>query len=381
MDRKTYLSQISRSFKVNRIVALLGPRQCGKTTLAQNYIETQKKFPPENYFDLENPRDLARLEEPLTALEHLEGLIIIDEIQRKADLFPTLRYLHDYHPKQHYLILGSASRDLIKQSSESLAGRISYLEVTPFQGIEALTQLDKLWLRGGFPRSFLGKNDEISFEWRQNYIKTFVEQDIPSLGFTIPAERIRKFWAVLAHYHGQICNYSELGTAMGLSGHSIKSYMELLSGTFMIRLLHPWFENIKKRQIKTPKIYFRDAGLYHYFLDIESKSHLLTNPKIGASWEGFALENIIQRMAAEPQDCYFWGVHNQAELDLLIHQRGQKWGFEIKYQDAPKLTSSMKMAMEALDLDKLIVIYPGTKNYPLAQKVEVMGLRAFLENK
>lgn len=379
MNRTAYLKKITSCFQINRIVALLGPRQCGKTTLAQNYLDTVKTFPPENYFDLENPRDLNRLEEPLLALENLKGLIIIDEIQRKPDLFPTLRYLHDSLPQQRYLILGSASRDLIRQSSESLAGRISYLEITPFQGSEASDKMDKLWLRGGFPKSFLAKTDSISFEWRHNYVKTFVEQDIPNLGFRIPAERLRQFWTLLAHYHGNICNYSELGSAMGLSGHSIKSYLELLSGTFMIRLLQPWFENIKKRQIKTPKLYFRDSGLYHYFLGVESTSELRTTPKIGASWEGFALENIITAMGPDSHECFFWGVHSHAELDLLIIKKGKRWGFEIKYQDAPKMTKSMRISAETLNLDKLFVIYPGTKNYLLSDKIEVLSLQSFLK--
>lgn len=379
MDRISYFEKINESFEVNRIVVLLGPRQCGKTTIAKQYSGNIVGFSRANYFDLENETDLLRLESPQLTFEQLEGLIIIDEVQRRPDLFQILRYIHDENLNKRFLILGSASRDLIKQSSESLAGRISYIEITPFSLMEMPQELDKLWLRGGFPRSFLANNERVSYLWRQDYIKTYIEQDLPALGVGVAPNNIRVFWAMLAHYHGHIFNSSELANSMQLSANTIKSYLALMSATFMVMTLLPWSANIKKRQVKSPKIYFRDSGVYHYFLRLEDKAALLTSPKIGASWEGFALEQIVRLFQADEYERYFWATHNQAELDLLIVQNGKKYGFEFKYQDAPNMTRSMHMALQDLELDKLTVIYPGHVSYPLHEKVRVVGLMEYLQ--
>lgn len=377
MIRQFFLNKIKQAFRVTKVVAILGPRQCGKTTAARQYIEKQTDFPKQNYFDLENYRDRERLSDPLLALSNLSGLIVIDEIQRAPGLFETLRVLVDNQElDQQYLILGSASRDLIAQSSETLAGRITYLELTPFM-FDEIHQLEKLWTRGGFPLSVLGENDEISVAWRKEYIKTFLERDIPELGINIPAEQLRRFWMMLAHYHGNLFNASEIGRSMGMTHKSMKEYADILTGTFMVRQLQPWFENIGKRQIKTPKIYIRDSGILHTLLGINTYSDLLVNPKIGASWEGFALEQVIFHLDAQQEECYFWGTHQQAELDLLIIKNGKRLGFEIKYSASPKLTRSMLIAQEDLSLDTLTVVYPGDIEYPLTKDIHVKPLKLF----
>lgn len=376
--REQYIEKIRFAFSVNPIVAILGPRQCGKTTLAKEYAKQLKiKIPEINFFDLENPNDIARLETPLLAIENLQELIVIDEVQRRPDLFPLLRYLVDENKKRRFLILGSASRDLLQQSSESLTGRISYLELTPFSYPE-VENLDRLWLRGGFPHSYLAKTQEISTAWRSDYITTFLEQDIPRLGITIPANTLRRFWMMLAHYHGNIFQASEMGQSLGAAHTTMRRYLDILTGTFMVRELTPWIENIKKRQIKSPKIYFRDSGIYHTLLGIKDKDELFVNPKLGASWEGFALEAIIRHHQAKAEETYFWGIHAQAELDLLIIKDGKKLGFEFKFSDAPKLTSSLEIAEELLELDKLTIIYPGRTAYSLSKKVKVIGLQEYL---
>lgn len=380
MKRQTYLEKIDLEFKVNPIVAILGPRQCGKTTLSKQYIARKKNFPKENSFDLEDDRDIERLKDPFLALSSLSGLIVIDEIQKIPELFPRLRVLVDNKKlKQRYLILGSASRDLIRQSSETLAGRISYLELTPFTFIET-KDMENLWQRGGYPLSFLAKNDSSSLSWRKAFIKTYLEKDIPNLGIDIPPERLRKFWMMLAHYHGSIFNASELGKSLGLSPKTIQHYADILSGTFMIRQLQPWFENIGKRQVKSSKVYIRDSGLFHTLLGIQNRSELLRHPKLGASWEGFALEEIIRNFSAEKEDCYFWSTHQAAELDLLIIKDGKRLGFEIKYASAPKLTKSMQIAFKDLKLDSLNVIYPGEIDFPLSKEIRAIGLKNFLND-
>lgn len=377
MIRQFFLKKIGQAFQVTNVVAILGPRQCGKTTAAKQYIEKQSSFPKQNYFDLENYRDRERLSDPLLSLSSLSGLIVIDEIQRAPDLFETLRVLVDNKElDQHYLILGSASRDLIAQSSETLAGRITYLELTPFM-FDEIHQMEKLWIRGGYPLSVLGASDDISVAWRKGYIKTFLERDIPALGINIPPEQLRRFWMMLAHYHGNMFNASELGRSLGVSHKIMKEYVDILTGTFMVRQLQPWYENIGKRQIKTPKIYIRDSGIFHTLIGVNTNSDLLVNPKLGASWEGFALEQIIFYMDAQQEECYFWGTHQQAELDLLIIKNGKRLGFEIKYSGAPKLTKSMQIAQEDLSLDALTVVYPGDVEYPLTKDIHVRPLSSF----
>jgi predicted AAA+ superfamily ATPase len=379
MQRLIYLDRIKKAFKTSKVVAILGPRQCGKTTLARQYFQLHQGR-PENYFDLEDPTDLLRLKDPLLGLSELEGLIVIDEIQRLQDLFTVLRVLVDKKNKnQQYLILGSASRELIKQSAESLAGRIHYMELTPFS-YEEVDHINQLWIRGGFPLSYLANTEEESLQWRKDYVRTFLEQDIPNLGIKIPATNLRRFWMMLAHYHGQLLNASELGNALDISHHTVKNYLDILTGTFMVRQLMPWHENIAKRQVKSKKIYFRDSGIFHTLLGVTDHANLLVNPKIGASWEGFALEAVIRHLGVDQFDCYFWGVHGQAELDLLIFYQGKRLGFEFKFTKTPTYTKSMQTAFTDLKLDQLIVIYPGNKEIKLQKNISCYGLEQYLNS-
>ena len=360
---------VSKLLATFPVTAILGPRQCGKTTLAG-------LFRADHAFDLENPRDLARLEQPQLALEDLRGLIAIDEIQRLPDLFPLLRYLVDRSADQTYLILGSASRDLLRQSSETLAGRIAFHQLGGFRvsdvGPEDITTL---WLRGGLPRSFLASTEEESLVWRRQYISTFLERDIPQLGITIPARTMRRFWTMLSHYHGQILNYSELSRSFGVSDMTVRKYCEILEGAFMIRLLQPWAANVGKRVVRRPKLYLRDSGLLHALLSLESLGQLQSSPTLGASWEGFALEVVGRTLDRDDHELYFWRTHAGAELDLFWQWGGRTWGVECKYQDAPRLTRSMKAAMEDLDLAGMWVVYPGRTAYRLAENIWVVPAR------
>ena len=377
MLRQKFLTLIEQHFQVHKVCALLGPRQCGKTTLSKDFAKLYQ-IPNNNIFDLENPLDLERLNEPMLALSDLQGFVIIDEIQYKPNLFPILRVLAD-NKNIKFLVLGSASRDLIKQGSETLAGRIGYIEMTPFD-ISETFEVNRLWLRGGFPLSYLSKDEELSVMWRQNYIKTFLERDIPNLGFSIPAAQLRKFWIMICHYHGGIFNASELGKSLGISYHTAKHYLEILEGTFMIRVLQPWYENLKKRQVKTPKIYFRDSGIYHTLLGLNNNELLSHSPKLGASWEGFALEQIIRFYKVEPEECYFWASHSTAEIDLLIFKNGRRIGFEFKYTDTPKITPSMKLSLEYLKLDQIKVIFPGNIKFKLSEQIEAVGLESLVNS-
>lgn len=371
MLRLKFFTLIEQHFQIHKVCALLGPRQCGKTTLSKQFSHAME-IPRINIFDLENPLDLERLKEPMLALSDLEGFVIIDEIQYKPNLFKILRVLVDAKDIK-FLVLGSASRDLIQQSSETLAGRIGYVEMTPFE-MNEVPDINKLWLRGGFPLSYLAKNEELSFLWRENYIKTFLERDIPNLGFSIPAPQLRKFWTMICHYHGGIFNASELGSSLGISYQTAKRYLDILEGTFMVRVLQPWYENLKKRQVKTPKIYFRDSGIYHALLRFSDYESIKLTPKIGASWEGFALEQVIRYYKAEPEECFFWSSHNTAEIDLLIFKNGKRIGFEFKYTDSPKITSSIKTSLMDLKLDQVKVIFPGEISFMLSEKIEAIGL-------
>ena len=379
MDRPYYLNKIKTLHKEFPAVCLLGPRQVGKTTIARFYAEKVKnQFSAIHIFDLENPQDLEALGQPQLALSKLDGLIIIDEIQRQKELFSLLRVLIDV-PQQNrrWLILGSASHELLQQSSETLAGRIAYLEVQPF-AITEVNESEQLWLRGGFPRSYLAGSVETSFEWRMQFIKTFLEQDIPNLGIRIAPLNLRRFWMMLAHYHGNILNAEELSRSLGINNKSVRYYLDILTYTFMQRQLQPSWENINKQQIKSPKIYFRDSGLLHYLLNIQDQQDLWRNPKLGASWEGFALEEIIRCLRVDSENCYFWSTYQEAELDLLIFHKGKRLGFEFKYMDAPKLTKSMQIACDDLKLDELIVIYPGIREYSLTKNIRVINLMDYL---
>ena len=374
IQRKKALKELKEKLSSFPIVGILGSRQCGKTTLARQFI---RKIPKNHitFFDLEDPRDIARLENPMLVLEAIEGIIVIDEIQRKPELFPVLRVLADREKKNKFIILGSASPYLVKESSESLAGRIAYLELGGFSiDILKTTDQKKLWIRGGYPRSFLAKNESASFEWRTNFIKTYLERDIPNLGIQIPARTLHRFWIMLSHYHGQLLNASELGKSFGVADTTVKRYIDILSGTFLIRQLQPWYYNTKKRLVKSPKIYFRDSGLFHNLSNIENYNQLEVNPKLGCSWEGFALEQIIQHFNLSEEEVYFWGVHTGAELDLLFHKNGKMWGIEVKYNEAPSRTKSMMASIQELSLEHLWVIYPGKEIYKLDKSITAVGI-------
>lgn len=373
INRSQFLDHIKILFETFPVVALLGARQCGKSTLAKQYSALHETADV-HYFDLESEADLHRLDEAQLTLEKLTDLIVIDEIQRRPNLFPTLRHLVDNRP-QRYLILGSASRDLIKQSSETLAGRICYVELPPF----LLTELEdgslyKRWLRGGFPRSYLAQSDAASFGWRTEYIRTFLERDLAMMDFNVQPLSIHRLWQVLAHYHGQTFNISEISTNMDVARKTVQNYIDILEGTFMLRQLKPWFENVKKRQIKSPKIYFKDSGLFHTLLGVKTMDELEVNPKLGASWEGFAMEEIIHRYAAYPDDCYFWGTQGGGELDLILLHEGKKLGFEFKRTAKPTVTKSMISALEDLQLDHLTIVTPINMTYPLGDRITVLGL-------
>ena len=376
IDRKKFLQHITNHFEVHSLCALLGPRQCGKTTLSKEYA---RQFQGEvHVFDLENPTHLARLETPMLALSSLKGLVILDEIQRRPELFPILRVLVDEGDRK-FLILGSASRDLIQQSSETLAGRIGYLELPPFHLEEGIEDETLLWVRGGFPKSYLAKKESSSFLWRENYIRTFLERDIPSLGFSIAPQQLRRFWMMLAHCHGNLFNASEIGRSLSISDHTAKKYLDILSGTFMVRSLSPWFENTTKRQVKTPKIYFRDAGIFHALMGLHTLESIQTHPKLAASWEGFALEQVIQKLDVYEGESFFWRTHAGAELDLLILKEGKRLGFEFKYTEAPKVSSSMHSAFESLHLNHLFLIYPGENRFLLKENITAVGLKPFIK--
>lgn len=350
------------------VTAILGERQSGKTTLARSLAA-------DHVFDLENPRDVARLRQPQLALEGLRGTIVLDEIQRMPELFPLLRVLADARPGRRFVILGSASRDLIRQGSESLAGRIAFFHLHGFRVADVGRRaLRRLWLRGRLPPSFTARGDEASFQWREQYVATFLERDIPQLGIGIPAATLRRFWTMLSHYHGEILNHSELARSFGISDMTVRRYVDILAGTFMVRVLAPWHANLGKRQIKSPKIYLRDSGLAHYLWSVRSERDLLEHPKLGASWEGFALEQTVRHLGLADEEVWFWGTHAGAELDLLWRRGGRSFGAEFKYADAPRLTRSMQAARADLGLTRLWVVYPGDTVIRLDRDVTAVPL-------
>ena len=368
LPRPDALARVDRALKLYPAAALLGPRQSGKTTLARVIAERE----PCEFFDLESPVDRQRLSAPMTTLERLSGLVIIDEVQRLPALFELLRVLVD-RPQNpaRFLLLGSASPGLVRGVSESLAGRIGFVDLSGFDLRETGSESqNRLWTRGGFPRSFLAADDAASLDWRNNFIRTFLERDIPQLGITIPAETLRRFWTMMAHYHGQVWNAAELARSLGASESTARSYLDILAGAFMVRVLPPWFENIGKRQVKSPKVFLRDSGILHALLQIRTLSELEGHPKLGASWEGFAIEQVIDLL--ETRDSYFWATHGGAELDLLVMLGGKRYGFEFKYQDAPRRKRSMLIALEDLGLERLWVVYPGSKEYALHDSIEVV---------
>lgn len=370
INRQNWINKIQKLFKTHRIVALVGPRQCGKTTLAKQYASS---ISPTYFFDLENPISLERLKEPISTLEPLAGMIIIDEVQLQPDLFPVLRFIHDEYPDKNFLLLGSASRDLIEHASETLAGRIAYLELFPFM-LDEVKDQHILWTRGGYPKSFLQDNDEDSFFWRTAYIKSYLERDLNMLGINVSTQALRQFWTMLSHYHGQIFNSNEIAQSLGITHPTAKHYLEILNQTFMIRILRPYHANLKKRQVKSPKIYWRDSGILHNFLSINSYQDIMLHPKAGASFEGFAMEQVIHMMGVDEHDCFFWAAHNYGELDLIVHKNSKLYGFEFKFSDVPKLKKQTYEIMNDLGLEHLYLVYPGKEIYPIDDKITALGL-------
>lgn len=375
IDRPALSAELTKALKRSRITALTGPRQCGKTTLAREFLAPDSL----NYFDLEDPASLARLDEPMAALRDLRGLVVIDEIQRKPEIFPLLRVLADRKPAQaRFLLLGSASPALLRQSSESLAGRLETIAISGFSlGEIGQKNLQRHWLRGGFPAAYLARSEEDSLAWRKNFLQTFMERDLGQWGIGVPPAALLRFWGILAHYHGQTWNAAEPARALGVSEPTVRGYLDILSGIFMIRQLQPWHASLKKRQVKAPKIYFRDSGLFHQAFGIRSKKDLLLHPKVGFFWEGYALEETIK--AAGPDEAYYWATHNGAELDLLLLKNGRRLGVECKYMDAPRVTPSMLIALKDLGLERMAVLYPGEKRYPLHAKIAAVPVSALTQ--
>ncbi len=374
IQRPHLLEQIQFAFKVTPVCGLIGPRQCGKTTMAK---EIAAQYPGNvHLFDLEDERDYNKMQEPLLVLENLEGLIIIDEIHHVPHLFQSLRVLVDQKKNRKFLVLGSASQDLLKQTSESLTGRITFVEMMPFY-LQEIGSEEQFQIRGGFPLSYLAQSDTISAAWRKGYIKTFLERDIPALGFQLSPQKLRRFWTMLAHYHGQIFNASEIGTSLGINYKTSQHYLDILESTFMVRRLSPWIANIRKRQIKAPKVYFTDSGLLHSLLGIDTHQELLGHPKLGASWEGFAMEQIIRSEKADKESCFYWRTQDGAELDLLILKNGKIHGFEFKYSSKPTLTKSLHSVLENLMPSTMTIIIPGNEEYLIHEKVRVCGLTKF----
>jgi len=356
------------------VVAIIGARQVGKTTLAREIVNQWNG--PVEFFDLENPAELARFEDPMLILQDLQGLVVIDEIQRLPDLFPVLRVLADRkRPATRFLLLGSASPELLRQSSESLAGRIAYYEMQGFSIDEVgVKNLNRLWVRGSFPRAYLASSNKNSSEWRRDFIKTFLERDVRELGFSVSSTTLRRFWSMLTHYHGQTWNYSEFARSFGVSDHAIKNYLDILTSTFVVQVLPAYHENISKRQVKAPKVYLSDSGLLHTLMNLESQRDIEMHPKLGASWEGFGMAVVIRQAQLRRDECFYWATYAGAELDLLAIRGQQRWGFEFKRTVAPKLTKSMRHAIADLGLSKLCVIHAGDGTYPLDKKVTAISL-------
>jgi len=370
-------SAIQSALGRSRVVVLTGPRQSGKTTLARRLLSPDSV----NYFDLEDPASLARLSEPMTAMQSSKGLVVIDEIQRRPDLFPALRVLVDRPQSDtRFLILGSASGDLLRQSSESLAGRLERISIGGFTLSETGADArQNLWLRGGFPRSFLAGSEEESFEWRKHFTQTLLERDFPQWGVRVPAAALQRFWTMLAHYHGQLWNAAEHARALGVSESTARRHLDLMTEALMVRQLQPYHANLRKRQVKSPKVYIRDSGLTHQLLHIRSEKDLVTHPKVGASWEGFVIEQIISQV--EHDGAYFWSTYRDAEIDLVLQIGGKLFGVEVKRADAPTATRSSRTALDDLALARIAIVYPGDKRYPVADRIEVVPVATLAAGK
>lgn len=371
INRRSYIDRVKKALQSNPVVALLGPRQTGKTTLARQVIEGTESA----VFDLEKHSDQARLADPELALSHLKGTVVIDEIQRRPELFSILRPLAD-RPGQpaRFLILGSASPNIVRGVSESLAGRVAFVDLGGFNMEEVGAEnMQTLWLRGGFPRSYLAKDEAASRAWRENFIRTFLERDIPLLGIRIPAETLRRFWMMVAHYHGALWNAADLSRSLGVSEHTVRNYLDILSGAYMVRQVSPWWENLGKRQYKSPKVFVRDSGVFHSLLGLERQQDLTAHPKLGASWEGFAMEQVLS--VAGDRQVFFWRTHAGAEIDLLLFRGGRRYGVEFKYSAAPTMTKGLHSALADLKLDRAWIIHPGSQGYPLHERVDALSLQ------
>ena len=366
INRKEDADRVQQLFDIFPIVAILGARQVGKSTLAKQLLF-------DHYFDLENPEDKNQLEKASLLFPQLQGRIVIDEVQRMPDLFPLLRYTVDNRNNIEFLLLGSASPSLVSQSSESLAGRIGYLHLGGFSLQEVDNQYLDLWVKGSFPKSYL-LNEKSSIIWRENFISTFLERDIPQLGIKISSPTMRRFWLMISHYHSQLINYSELSRSFGVSDMTIRRYLEILEGTFMIRLIYPWHNNTSKRLVKSPKLYIVDSGLFHALNKVENFQQLLAHPKYGASWEGFVIEQIIRMLGLKSQDMFFWATHSGAEVDLYFNYSGKKVCIEIKATDTPKITKSLMSAKDELEPDITLVVHQGEKTYPLSEDITALSV-------
>jgi predicted AAA+ superfamily ATPase len=384
ISRPSAMQSVRSALAANPVCALLGPRQCGKTTLALELARGRRS----HYFDLETATGRARMARPELTLAPLSGLVIIDEIQRQPELFTALRPLADRpRSRTRFLILGSASPELVRGASESLAGRLGFVHLGPLDLNEVAkgrpaspsrrdATMQRLWLRGGFPRSYLARTDALSLQWRRDFIRTFLERDIPLLGIRIPSETLRRFWLMIAHYHAQIWNGAELARALGVTEHTVRHYLDLLTGTYLLRQLPPWFENLGKRQFKSPKVYVRDAGLLHALLGIPARADLEGHPKFGASWEGFALEQLLS--VAGTDQAYYWGTHSGAELDLMLIHRGRRYGVEFKAAAAPTMTRSLHIALGDLGLERAWIVYPGRESYLVHERIEAIPLESLV---
>ena len=368
--RRDHLRRVALLLREYPVVALLGARQVGKSTLARQVAAAHRR--PATWFDLENPSDLARLTDPGIELRPLRGLVVLDEIQRLPDVFPLLRVLAD-RPRTpaRFLVLGSASPDLLRQTSETLAGRVAFHELDGF-GLREVDDVERLWLRGSFPRAYLARSESASRRWREGFIRTFLERDLPGLGGAVPSTTLRRFWTMLAHWHGQLWNGAEFGRAFGVAHTTVRRYLDLLTSVFVVRQLPPWHENVGKRQVRSPKVYVGDSGLLHTLLGLHTREALASHPKVGASWEGFVIRQIVHLLAARPEQCFHWSTYSGAELDLLVVAGARRYGFEIKRTETPRLTSSMRSVVDTLNLERLDVVHAGAHRYSMAPRVRAV---------
>lgn len=380
IERAAHLLRLQSLLRQFPVVAILGARQVGKTTLARQFV--RRRGGRATVFDLESHEDLALLAEPLLTLRSVRGLVVIDEVQRRPELFPSLRVLVDEPgAARRFLVLGSASPDLLRQSSETLAGRIAYCELGGFSLDEVgASEWARLWRRGGFPRSYLARSEQDSLRWRGELIRTYLERDIPALGLRLEASALRRFWMMLAHYHGQIWNSSEFARSFGVAHTTVQRYLDVLTHTFMVRQLQSWHANVAKRQVKAPKVYIRDSGLLHALLGLSGARQLELHPKLGASWEGFALDAVVARLGARPEECFSWATHSGAELDLFVIRGNVRLGFEFKRTAAPVVTRSMHVALQDLRLKTLCMVHAGSRSFDLRPRMRAIALSRVLED-